>query len=626
MDEQEFKAKFDKFDKIFNEFLNKYMETNPELARITASQLIQSAILSLKHYIENPEDKEVTWDNPCIELEYTVEAEEGEDIFSHYFSKVTEPNLQEPKQLMEMVAKGFLITKTLTAFAVLTENIAILREKDKEEVLLPADTIAKLEKLSQEEKQKALEEIQEKFFGYERKGEVVKSPTLSIPFQGIVTDAKGRKRKFKCVLFLDFKPLIINVDARRIYYPLTVGLDCYSGYKPTRWSEKDRQKFWNKLLKIIKDATPEEKLDFKPEPLPEPRVKPVSKGTQLVKTSLHVELQKFGKRPKPEQGVLFDLADKELKKQVQEHKIEVVGVDLSQAQTKALFAIQRLLHETNYKGNLIGKEVHGDNSFRFSGYLPALKFSPAQYFEVYGVGKRETSRDKWEFNANERTEALKALRDLHEKRFLFHYERRYWINNKQGRREERFDIIQTIRPLITITQGYEALTRPERDTVRSGEITQDIEDKLRLIAIEPCPILMDQIDTYFVLKPANCYQEIKLLAPHASKYVYHFIDYLITQAELKRRNNLDLTIKISLEELAYKLRMDSWLKRQQWKQIRGGLNKCYETAKQLGYLLDYKTAQGNTKTVEELILNSEKYKKVKEIAEEIKQIEAQESI
>lgn len=148
----------------------------------------------------------------------------------------------------------------------------------------------------------------------------------------------------------------------------------------------------------------------------------------LVRTSLHTEDQKFGKKPLPAQLTFFDLLDseiedptkrKELQEKAIEYSLEVIGIDLTEAQNKALFAVQKLLHETDYKGNLPSKFYDGNNRFRFMGELPALRFSPAQYLEAYGVSKYQTSRGYMEFSGEERRQSLQALVDLVKKQNLF---------------------------------------------------------------------------------------------------------------------------------------------------------------------------------------------------------------
>jgi hypothetical protein len=349
----------------------------------------------------------------------------------------------------------------------------------------------------------------------------------------------------------------------------------------------------------------------------EEEIKNLLESVTPIKTGLHTELQKFGRKPEPIQRTLFDLIENnDVKNRISECKIEAIGIEHTQAQNQALFAIQKLLDKTNYKGNFPSQKMTKyENPFLFSGDLPVLSFTPSQYLDAYGITKYETSRGKLEYSGEMRRQALQALVDLAIKQNLLIYKRIRWKNGK-----ESIDRIETISPLIKIIRGFEALTRAEDNLLDKQQATEETDEKLKLIIIQPCPILIDQIDTYYLLKPANYYQEIKLLLPHASKYVYRFIDYLITQTELKRRKKEHLKIKISSETLAYTLNMNSWIKTRNRKRIKDTLNKCYKNAKELKYLENYKIAQQGNQEMVELYLNPDKFQKIKEIEKRRKQI------
>lgn len=349
-------------------------------------------------------------------------------------------------------------------------------------------------------------------------------------------------------------------------------------------------------------------------------------NTTLVKTSLHTEMQKFGEKPKPALP-LFDSLDAEMKKDVTAYNISVIGIDNTASQNQALFAIQKLLTETNYRGNMSGQQMDRRNGFLYQGYLPCLRVPTGQYLDAYGVKKYQTERGKEEYSGQARREALQALKDLNDKRYLFFYERRYWVTDKKGKKEERSDIIKTIKPLISITEGYEALTKLERDIVLKDKANQNTDEKLKFISIEPCPILVDQIDSYFVLKPANYREEIALTSSKfkESKYTYLFIDYLMAQAELKRRTHDEMIHRISLEELAYKLRLECYLKTRNYKRIRQIVTNGCKTAKELGYLLDYTTTAGTSKKeLQVFILNPPKFDRALAILEQRKIMEQKE--
>ena len=316
---------------------------------------------------------------------------------------------------------------------------------------------------------------------------------------------------------------------------------------------------------------------------------------------------------------LLEPIDDETKNEIIKYQIDVIGIDNTQAQNQALFSIQKLLSEKDYKSTDNKKLSNEDNSFKFNGYLPAIKFTPNEYLEAYGVNKRKTSRGKEEYNANERVEAFKALTELSNKRYLFFYEKKYWKDGK-----EFYDVIKTVRPILNIVEGYESLSLEERDNLKNKN--DILSEKLKFIVVEPCPLLVEQINSYFVLKPANCYQEIRLLVGKTIKYVPLFIDYLrteVTKREISAKGNeINWSIEISSENLAYKLRMDKLIKEYKSKRIREYFLKCYEIAKELEYIKSYETIKKDDKEIEIFVLNPYKFRKVNQIDQELRKIEA----
>ena len=85
--------------------------------------------------------------------------------------------------------------------------------------------------------------------------------------------------------------------------------------------------------------------------------KPEARKQGYVRAGLHVEMQKFGEKPKPAQASLFEMLDKETQELAVKHNVEMVGIDATLAQNKALHAIQKLFTATNYEGNTKGKDI-----------------------------------------------------------------------------------------------------------------------------------------------------------------------------------------------------------------------------------------------------------------------------
>lgn len=613
-----FKPQFERVMRVFNEMLDSYERENPDWLNTWTLRLIYGAVYSLKTYLEDPKDTGISWEFPAAELRYPFEfdwetldkggweslrAKRGDlTLF-----RVTTEDLKDADRLAGKLAEGFIQTGTRFVFEVLAGGnptvdpleVAVVMDGEKTGLLLSDGLYRKLGKLPERRRQRAMSKLAERGAEFNYRFDLSINPDGAKTYR-----ARG-------TLLVKFNPFVIDRGERRAYYRTFVGLflkGLPAQLTPDKWSKETKralsEELLGKFLKGLQEQIPEEKFpELPPEAILKPQVKAASRKTALVKVGLHAERQKFGEIPRPNLPSLF--AEPEIKAAAEERGIEVVGMDITAAENKAWFACLTLLAETDYQGNLPSRELAGQsNSFLYSGSVPVLRFETAEYLRRYGVGGRETGRRGFEFNANERAEALKALRALNDKRFLFYYRRRYWT--KDGR--EQFQVIKTVRPLLTITEGYEALTRAESEAVISGETSPETEQKLTTIAIEPAPIVVDQIKSYFVLKPANCYQEVKLVAPHASKYVYRLIDYLIVEAELLRRRKEPLVIEISLKALAYKLRMNAWIDSRSWRQIRGSLSKCYEIAKRLGYLQSYETVQGKTRELERLVLNPEKFR------------------
>ena len=100
----------------------------------------------------------------------------------------------------------------------------------------------------------------------------------------------------------------------------------------------------------------------------------VKSENQVIKSSLHLENQKFGRKPllSEEQLELFSNI-------CTESKIEVIGLDLQPSHYHALAAIQKLLTATNYRGNLEGSYLSREtNTFKFEGVIPRIKFTDAE--------------------------------------------------------------------------------------------------------------------------------------------------------------------------------------------------------------------------------------------------------
>src|SRR5436309_1211398 len=95
----------------------------------------------------------------------------------------------------------------------------------------------------------------------------------------------------------------------------------------------------------------------------------------LVRVSLHAEMQKFGRKTTGN-----------------------TGLELSHTESRALFAVQKLLDSTNYSGNVEAQQTPPDHPSKYAGKLPRVVFKTSEYLAAYGLRKYKSARKKLEFS------------------------------------------------------------------------------------------------------------------------------------------------------------------------------------------------------------------------------------
>lgn len=302
-------------------------------------------------------------------------------------------------------------------------------------------------------------------------------------------------------------------------------------------------------------------------------------GEKTFRAPINAEALKF-KDPKREQAFI-QMKLGEIPPAEQKPEIEAFhGLEkLSLAQHKALDAIHKLLDITDYKGNIEG-EGREDLAFSsaFQGHFPnpGLNISFDEYLQAYGLKKDKKRRGRaGEYHSNEKKEALEALKGLEEQRDII-YKRKRFQGSGKGK-VAVYDLIKTRRPLVQITWGYEGLSEQEAELVTQGR--EGVNPNR--IQIEVSPLLLDQVDSFFIRKSYAMHQEIFEAREKktVSSCFYLFHCWLLT---------LDLPdLRVSMETLANKLGLDYLIKNRHKKELRDTLRECCEVAKKCGYLLEY---------------------------------------
>ncbi len=280
----------------------------------------------------------------------------------------------------------------------------------------------------------------------------------------------------------------------------------------------------------------------------------------------YAELQKFGKGSEVKQLLL---SEPEASEPVD---LEVAGLDFTVSEDKAFSALQILLDSTNYQGNEQGQETYSSR-FKGSYMLPRLSFTYSEYFEAYGL-KKYGGR----YQGAVAKEALEALRSLAEKHRTIAYKRSRYESSGKARKKV-YDIIRYKGPLIEIVEGYQGLNEEEASQVMAGV---DMPGRVTRLAVQFGPLVVDTIDTFYLIKPVDLHKKIEDLfgGKRYSPAVPLFVNWLL----MKNRK----TWQIRKEELAHVLRLDYLLEQRKPAMLQKRLEECCETAKALGYLLEYR--------------------------------------
>lgn len=308
-----------------------------------------------------------------------------------------------------------------------------------------------------------------------------------------------------------------------------------------------------------------------------------------VRVGIHLQLQKIGRS---------ELHNKKLIKSFINHPdyeeitdLNVVGLDLTVLENQALHGILVLLEETDWKGNMLATYVDSPE-FGFKGELPVIRFTPAQFYEAFGLERHETKSGKKQFRGGDREHAMEALDSLINRRYVLSYTQSVFPEDK---------IVK--KPKKQFIKDYRCLFGNVKKTYLKDVNGREYLDSITMLIT---PIFITQRETLHVLKPIDYIKQIKGLYPRASEYVFRFIEHVLNQARLNKTDEGIVGFKEST--LAYQLRLHAYIENKKWAEIRKIINKGLEVAKKIDFITDYSHDQGWV----EFTINREKFPKVED--------------
>jgi hypothetical protein len=203
-----------------------------------------------------------------------------------------------------------------------------------------------------------------------------------------------------------------------------------------------------------------------------------------------------------------------------------------------------------------------------------------QWHADYGVEKKESARGWIEASQFTRLQSLNVLRELATIPWLIYYEKQVAPN--------RWQIVERIGPLWQLTIGYE-LSDEERKRFNAGDRNPELLDKLKAIEIEFNDVWLDQHENHYFWKPGNLLQQM-FLALHGRRppdHLNNFVTWILSEAEMKRRQSQPLELTATLDELANKCRLTGQMKYGNRTRVLATLKRNAEVAQKVNLITSF---------------------------------------
>jgi len=240
-----------KVGEYFQDFVLSYGEANPELLELLLAEAFYHAAYNLKHYLQDPEDTSVNWEHPFIELQHEADPA----IRLELIDRLADEELTA-ERMAPILAEAFEDTKGRILLQVITGNIFLVKEGEEYTLNLPEEIQKEIEGLPEEE---AFEIVR----GYEDPEPL----TLSLEGEH-KNDETGETSQVKGKFWMRFHPLVIDPESERAFYPIFTGLEIETGPPLSEWSDEEREKLLEELVRNTKALIPEEKFPERPALIP----------------------------------------------------------------------------------------------------------------------------------------------------------------------------------------------------------------------------------------------------------------------------------------------------------------------------------------------------------------------
>ena len=244
-----------------------------------------------------------------------------------------------------------------------------------------------------------------------------------------------------------------------------------------------------------------------------------------------------------------------------------------------------------------------------------LEITPSRWELYEAMGLESHMRDGKKYypegpHGKQRKRIHSTLLEMARKTYLFIYSQVSGYDNKG---DSLHRLALTYAPIIKVAAVYEDVKQLELKGLETDPEQKDKPVKKRFshYKIRFNVHALGEIDRYFRYLPSGLAKEIsdyrKQKGQRPSSYEFDFIEYLYTKSRDR--------IEINYLKLAEKLRIKQL---QNKKIVRRTLNRCYETARNLNYLIKFEIDQPGLRAKKDVFyLNPIRFYKLKKEAKKI---------
>jgi pyrimidine deaminase RibD-like protein len=237
----------------------RYIRRNPAWFVEGLVAIARQSVRSLRHYIEDPADTEVSWDTPTALLHTPANLDWSQWERTGQIGYIRVPTTAELqnhdaaiKSLMgfaQRLHESFILSEV-------TRSVGYIKQGDTLSLILPKGVTPT--RADAEDDGKRL--IERFFRPTELRQALLMTPGLTLPktLKNVMRREMftlrghfGNEHPFRLRLSLSFHPLEVDVDMREANYPISITLtfDSRTLKHPGNWPKKERDRLWSILLR-----------------------------------------------------------------------------------------------------------------------------------------------------------------------------------------------------------------------------------------------------------------------------------------------------------------------------------------------------------------------------------------